>query len=81
MLKLDKGWLEPSVSKGTRWVLRRERRSNPPDLSDLIFERNKEDIEAIHDILQDYLDKRGLILAEDKSGFTTTYDGFEFFRV
>ena len=31
---LDESLLEPSVLKGTRWVLRRERRSNPPDLSD-----------------------------------------------
>ena len=31
---LDESLLEPIVSKGIRWVLRRERRSNPPDLSD-----------------------------------------------
>ena len=31
---LDESLLEPIVLKGTRWVLRRERRSNPPDLSD-----------------------------------------------
>ena len=31
---LDESLLEPIVLKGTRWVLRREGRSNPPDLSD-----------------------------------------------
>ena len=35
---LDESLLEPIVSKGTRWVLRRERRSNPPDLSDTSIE-------------------------------------------
>ena len=35
---LDESLLEPIVSKGTRWVLRRERRSNPPDLSDNAME-------------------------------------------
>ena len=29
-------------------------------------------------MLQSYLDKRGLILAEDKSSFTTLYKGFDF---
>ena len=31
---LDESLLEPIVLKGTRWVLRRERGSNPSDLSD-----------------------------------------------
>ena len=35
---LDESLLEPIVLKGTRWVLRRERRSNPPDLSDFSIE-------------------------------------------
>ena len=35
---LDESLLEPIVLKGTRWVLRRERRSNPPDLSDYSIE-------------------------------------------
>ena len=35
---LDESLLEPIVSKGTRWVLRRERRSNPPDLSDYSYQ-------------------------------------------
>ena len=38
---LDESLLEPIVSKGTRWVLRRERRSNPPDLSDFSYENYK----------------------------------------
>ena len=44
----------------------------------LIFATNKEDLMAIHDILQPYLEDRGLILAEDKTNFTTTYKGFDF---
>ena len=64
--------------KGTRWVLGREGRSNPPNLSDLIFATNKEDLEAIRNILQPYLEDRGLILAEDKTNSTTVYKGFEF---
>ena len=35
---LDESLLEPIVLKRTRWVLRRERRSNPPDLSDNAME-------------------------------------------
>ena len=44
----------------------------------LIFATNEEDIKAVPNILQPYLDDRGLILAEDKTGFTTTYEGFDF---
>ena len=35
---LDESLLEPIVLKGTRWVLRRERGSNPSDLSDYSME-------------------------------------------
>ena len=34
---LDESLLEPIVLKGTRWVLRRERGSNPSDLSDFAY--------------------------------------------
>ena len=78
MLKLDKGWLEPSVLKGTRWVLRRERRSNPPDLSDLVLCKTKEDAENVPKLLRDYLLERGLTLAEDKTKITTIQKGFDF---
>lgn len=44
----------------------------------LIFATNKEDLEAIRNILQPYLEDRGLILAEDKTNSTTVYKGFEF---
>lgn len=44
----------------------------------LIFARNKEDIEAIPNILKEYLDRRGLILSEDKTCFTTIFKGFDF---
>ncbi|MBQ6448836.1 MAG: hypothetical protein IJJ10_15435, partial [Bacillus sp. (in: Bacteria)] len=56
--------------KGTRWVLRREKRSNPPDLSDVIFARTREDIEKVPKILENYLSDRGLVLAEDKTKIT-----------
>ena len=44
----------------------------------LIFTRNKEDVEVIPNILKGYLDDRGLILSEDKTGFTTIFKGFDF---
>ena len=44
----------------------------------LIFATNGEDLKAIPDILQPYLEDRGLILAEDKTNFTTLYKGFDF---
>lgn len=44
----------------------------------LIFARNKEDIEAIPFILNEYLDDRGLILSEDKTCITTIFRGFNF---
>ena len=64
--------------KGTRWVLRREGRSNPPNLSDVIFSKTKEDIDKVRDILEPYLEERGLELAEDKTSITHTHDGFNF---
>ena len=44
----------------------------------LIFAQNEEDIRAIPDIIQPYLDDRGLILADDKTSFTNIFKGFEF---
>ena len=45
---LDESLLEPIVLKGTRWVLRRERRSNPPDLSDYSIENYINAINKYH---------------------------------
>ena len=39
----------------------------------LIFAQNEEDIRAIPDIIQPYLDDRGLILADDKTSFTNIF--------
>jgi len=44
----------------------------------LIFAQNKEDIEAIYDILNPYLEDRGLELAEDKTKITHIDEGFDF---
>jgi len=44
----------------------------------LIFAKSKEDIEALHDILDPYLKERGLTLAEDKTRITHISDGFDF---
>ena len=44
----------------------------------LIFSRTKEDIDAIPDILHEYLDERGLILSDEKTSFTTIFKGFNF---
>ena len=44
----------------------------------LIFAKNENDIRAIPDIIQPYLEVRGLTLAEDKTSFTTTFNGFDF---
>jgi len=46
----------------------------------VIFARNKKDIEAIYEILEPYLQDRGLKLAEDKTRITHISDGFDFFR-
>ena len=180
LILLDKCILEPIVSKGTRLVLRREGRSNPPDLSDkgcfdnlshdfilkqlkgftlngvverilkagyldnnvfnetikgtpqggllspllanialtgleeylnitykavkhdkngdeyvtyatkgnyrvvryaddfVIFAKTKEEINEVRNILEPYLDERGLELAEDKTHITHTHEGFNF---
>jgi len=44
----------------------------------LIFAKSKEEIEAIYDILDPYLEKRGLELAEDKTRITHISEGFDF---
>ncbi len=44
----------------------------------LIFAQTKEEINKVYDILEPYLEDRGLILAEDKTSITTIYDGFDF---
>ena len=44
----------------------------------LIFAQSKEDILKIRDILQPYLDERGLILAEDKTFIKHISEGFDF---
>lgn len=44
----------------------------------LIFAKSKEEIEEVYSILEPYLEERGLILAEDKTDITTTYEGFNF---
>ena len=64
--------------KGTRWVLRREGRSNPPDLSDVILCRTKKDAESVYELLAPYLKDRGLELAQDKTKITNIDDGFDF---
>ena len=46
----------------------------------VIFANTKEDIEAIYDILNPYLKKRGLKLANDKTRITHTLYGFDFLR-
>ena len=44
----------------------------------VIFARNKENIMKIPDILQPYLEERGLTLALDKTKITNIHDGFDF---
>ena len=44
----------------------------------LIFAQTKEEINDVYNILEPYLEERGLILAEDKTKVSTIYDGFEF---
>ena len=44
----------------------------------LIFAKSKEDIEAIYDILNPYLEDRGLELADDKTHITHISEGFDF---
>ena len=64
--------------KGTRWVLRREGRSNPPDLSDVILCKTLEDAKDIYGLLNEYLKDRGLTLAPDKTHITHIKEGFNF---
>lgn len=44
----------------------------------VIFAKTKEDILKVPDILEPYLNKRGLTLAEDKTKITHLKDGFDF---
>jgi RNA-directed DNA polymerase len=44
----------------------------------VIFAKSKEDIEALYDILNPYLEKRGLRLAEDKTKITHISKDFDF---
>jgi len=44
----------------------------------LIFAKSKEDIEVLYDILDPYLKKRGLELADDKTRITHVSEGFDF---
>jgi RNA-directed DNA polymerase len=44
----------------------------------VIFARNKEDIEKVPKLLENYLLERGLVLAEDKTKITHLSDGFDF---
>ena len=70
--------LEPLVVKATRAVPRREGRSNPSDLSDVIFAKSKEEIVKVYYIINLYLEEMGLILAEDKTRITHISEGFDF---
>ena len=44
----------------------------------VIFAQNKEDIDALFEIMNPYLEDRGLTLAEDKTRITHISDGFDF---
>ena len=44
----------------------------------VIFAKTKEDIERVPELLEPYLDKRGLELAEEKTNITHTHQGFDF---
>ena len=44
----------------------------------VIFAKTREDIEKIPNILEPYLEERGLELAEEKTNITHTHDGFNF---
>ena len=52
--------------------------SNPLILSDVVLCKTKEDAKNVPVLLKDYLDERGLTLAEDKTRITTIQEGFEF---
>lgn len=44
----------------------------------VIFAKSKDEIEKVYDILNPYLEERGLILAEDKTRITHISEGFDF---
>ena len=44
----------------------------------IILAKNKKDIMKVYDLLQPYLNQRGLVLAKDKTKITSLYDGFDF---
>ena len=44
----------------------------------VIFAKSKEEIEKVYDILNPYLEERGLILAEDKTRITHISEGLIF---
>ena len=44
----------------------------------IIFAKTKEDIEKVPELLEPYLNERGLILAEDKTKITHVMEGFDF---
>ena len=44
----------------------------------IIFAKSKEEIVKVYDILNHYLEERGLILAEDKTRITHISEGFDF---
>ena len=44
----------------------------------VIFSKTKEEIEEVRNLLEPYLDERGLELAEDKTRITHTHKGFNF---
>ena len=44
----------------------------------VIFSKTKEEIEEVRNLLEPYLDERGLELAEDKTRITHTHNGFTF---
>ena len=44
----------------------------------MIFSKTKEEIDGVRNLLESYLDERGLELAEDKTGITHTHNGFTF---
>ena len=44
----------------------------------LVFAQSKEDIDKVPELLQPYLEERGLILAEDKTSITHLSKGFDF---
>ena len=72
---LDESLLEPSVLKGTRWVLRRERRSNPPDLSDYSMENYINAINKYH-VIAVIFPKQWFTLEKLEAQMSTSLDIF-----